>query len=93
MLEFNANNVEELEAEARERAHEVSINVVTSVIKALEANVDKVIIGIMVTVDLDLSVERSGYLEALQTNLVRCEEAEEYELCKEAIKWIKKLSK
>jgi hypothetical protein len=93
MLEFNANNVEELEAEARERAHEVSINVVTSVIKALEADVDKVIIGIMVTVDLDLSVERSGYLEALQTNLVRCEEAEEYELCKEAIKWIKKLSK
>ena len=93
MLKFNANNVEELEAEARERAHEVSVNVVTCVIKALEADVDKVIIGIMITVDLDLSVERSGYLEALQTNLVRCEEAEEYELCKEAIKWIKKLSK
>ena len=93
MLEFNANNVEELEAEARERAHEVSVNVVTCVIKALEADVDKVIIGIMITVDLDLSVERSGYLEALQTNLTRCEEAEEYELCKEAIKWIKKLSK
>ena len=93
MLEFNANNVEELEAEARERAHEVSVNVVTCVIKALEADVDKVIIGIMITVDLDLSVERSGYLEALQTNLTRCEEAEEYEWCKEAIKWIKKLSK
>ena len=27
----------------------------------------------------------------LETNLVRCEEAEEYELCKEAITWIKKL--
>jgi|TARA_R110000782_G_scaffold193237_1_gene282843 hypothetical protein len=93
MLEFSANNVEELEAEARDRAHEVSVNVVTCVIKALEADVDKVIIGIMVSVDLDLSVERSGYLEALQTNLTRCEEAEEYELCKEAIKWIKKLSK
>ena len=92
MLNFNANNVEELEAEARERAHEVSVNVVTCVIKALEADVDKIIIGVMVTVDLDLSVERSGYLEALQTNLVRCEEAEEYELCKEAIKWIKKLT-
>ena len=82
MLKFNANNVEELEAEARERAHEVSVNVVTCVIKALEADVDKIIIGVMVTVDLDLSVERSGYLEALQTNLVRCEEAEEYELWK-----------
>jgi hypothetical protein len=42
---------------------------------------------------MDLSVERSGYLEALETNLVRCEEAEEYELCKESIKWIKKLKK
>ena len=93
MLEFSANNVEELEAEARDRAHEVSVNVVTCVIKALEADVDKVIIGVIISVDLDLSVERSGYLEALQTNLTRCEEAEEYELCKEAIKWIKKLSK
>ena len=92
MLEFNANNVEELEAEGRDRAHEVSVNVVTCVIKALEADVDKVIIGVIISVDLDLSVERSGYLEALQTNLTRCEEAEEYELCKEAIKWIKKLS-
>lgn len=93
MLEFNANNIDELEYEAMQRAHEVSVCVVTSVIKALEADVDKVIIGIMVTADLDLTVERSGYLQALQTNLVRCEEAEEYELCKAAIKWIKKLSK
>jgi hypothetical protein len=93
MLEFNANNIDELESEAMQRAHEVSVGVVTSVIKALEADVDKVIIGIMVTADLDLTVERSGYLQALQTNLVRCEEAEEYELCKAAIKWIKKLSK
>jgi hypothetical protein len=42
-------------------------------------------------VELDLSVEKSGFLEALETNLVRCEEAEEYELCKESINWIKKL--
>lgn len=91
MLEFNANNLEELEEEARKRAHEVSVVVVSGVIKALEKNVDKVVIGILKTVDLDLSVDREGYLEALETNLVRCEEAEEYELCKEAIIWIKKL--
>ena len=41
--------------------------------------------------DLDLSVEKSGYLDSLETNLVRVEEAEEFELCKESIKWIKKL--
>jgi Flp pilus assembly secretin CpaC len=93
MLEFNADNIEELEAEAAKRAHEVSVEVTKSVIKALEKDVDKVVIGLLATIDMDLSVERSGYLEALETNLVRCEEAEEYELCKESIKWIKKLKK
>jgi len=91
MLDFNANNLEELESEAQLRAHEVSVCVVTGVIKALENNVDKVVIGILKSADLDLSIEKSGYLEGLETNLVRCEEAEEYELCKEAIVWIKKL--
>jgi hypothetical protein len=91
MIEFNAGNLDELEAEARERAYEVSIAVVTGVLKALDNNVDKVIIGILTNVDLDLTVARTGYLTALETNLVRCEEAEEYELCKEAIIWIKKL--
>ena len=91
MLEFDASNLEELESEAHSRAHEVSVCVVRGVIKALENNVDKVVIGILKSVDLDLSIEKSGYLEGLETNLVRCEEAEEYELCKEAIIWIKKL--
>jgi len=91
MLEFNASNLEELEAEAQSRAHEVSVYVVGGVIKALENNVDKVIIGTLTSVELDLSIEKDGYLEGLETNLVRCEEAEEYELCKEAIIWIKKL--
>jgi len=91
MLEFNANNLEELESEARDRAHEVSVCVVTAVIKALENNIDKVIVGTLASADLDLSIDKAGYLEGLETNLVRCEEAEEYELCKEAIIWIKKL--
>tara|TARA_R110000796_G_scaffold24572_1_gene69857 strand:+ start:1059 stop:1346 length:288 start_codon:yes stop_codon:yes gene_type:complete len=91
MLEFNANNLEDLEIEARKREHEVAVYVVTGVIKALEENVDKVVIGTLKQLDLDLSVDKAGYLEALETNLVRCEEAEEYELCKDAIAWIKKL--
>ena len=91
MLEFDAKNLEELELEAAAKAHEVSVEVTKSVIKALENNVDKVVIGILCSLDLDLSVDKSGYLDALETNLVRCEEAEEFELCKESIKWIKKL--
>ncbi len=91
MLEFNAENLEELEIEAAARAHEVSVEVTKGVIKALDNNVDKVVIGVLATLDLDLSVDKEGYLEALETNLVRCEESEEFELCKESIKWIKKL--
>ena len=91
MLYFKATNIEELEIEAQKRAHEVSVVTTSSIIKALEKDADKVVVGILSTLDLDLSVERSGYLEGLKTNLVRCEEAEEYELCKQSIKWIKKL--
>lgn len=89
MLEFNASNLEELEAEAKERAHEVAIGVTKGVVKALENNIDKVIIGTLKTADLDLAVARDGYLTALETNLFRVEEAEEYELCKTVISWIK----
>jgi hypothetical protein len=91
MIEFNSDSVEDLEIEAQKRAHEVSVEVTKAVILALEKDVDKVVVAILKNVDLDLSVEKSGFLEALEFNLVRCEEAEEYELCKESIKWIKKL--
>ena len=91
MLYFEASNIEELEAEAQRRAHEVSIATTSAIIEALDKGADKVVVGILSTLDLDLSVEKSGYLEALETNLVRCEEAEEFELCKQSIKWIKKL--
>ena len=57
----------------------------------MECGADKVVIGILTTLDMDLNVDKSGYLEALETNLVRCEAAEEYELCEKAISWIKKL--
>ena len=91
MLYFEATNIEELEIEAKKRAHEVSASTTSAIIEALNKGADKVVVGVLSTLDLDLSVEKSGFLEALETNLVRCEEAEEYELCKESIKWIKKL--
>ena len=91
MLYFEATNIVELEIEAQKRAHEVSVFTTTAIIEALNKGADKVVVGILSTLNLDLSVEKSGYLDALETNLVRCEEAEEYELCKESIKWINKL--
>tara|TARA_R110001592_G_C13006884_1_gene736420 strand:+ start:532 stop:813 length:282 start_codon:yes stop_codon:yes gene_type:complete len=93
MLNFKAENIEDLEEEARGRALEVSVEVVTAVIKALESDADRVVIGILTSINMDLNVDRANYLEALETNLARCEEAEEYELCEKAISWIKKLKK
>ena len=93
MLNFKAENIEDLEEEARGRALEVSVEVVTAVIKALESDADRVVIGILTSINMDLNVDRANYLEALETYLARCEEAEEYELCEKAISWIKKLKK
>tara|TARA_R100000544_G_scaffold22196_1_gene11047 strand:- start:186 stop:467 length:282 start_codon:yes stop_codon:yes gene_type:complete len=93
MLNFKAGNIEDLEEEARGRALEVSVEVVTAVIKALESDADRVVIGILTSINMDLNVDKANYLEALETNLARCEEAEEYELCEKAISWIKKLKK
>ncbi len=91
MLHFEATNIEELEVEAQKRAHEVSVFTTKAIVNALEQGADKVVVGVLTTLDLDLSVQKDGYLEALETNLVRCEESEEFELCKQSIKWIKKL--
>jgi len=88
MLEFNANNMEELEEEARLKATEVSLEVVEAVCNGLDEGADVVALGILSNLDMDITVRRENYLEALRLNIHRVEEAEEYELCSRAVKWI-----
>jgi hypothetical protein len=92
MLKFNASNIEELQEEVKERAHEVSIAIVTSIILALEQDVDNVEIGSVAGGGLSIAVKCSDFLKALELNLKRCQEAEEYELCAKAVDWMAKLS-
>lgn len=92
MIEFNSTTLDELVIESEDRALEISVCIVKCVIKALTANADDVVVGYMYHLDLDLTVESDGYLEALEDNLIRCEEAEEYELCQEAVFWIRELT-
>jgi hypothetical protein len=40
---------------------------------------------------MDITVKKPGFLAALQTNLQKCSDAEEFELCTKATEWIKKL--
>ena len=89
MLQFDAENFNSLELEVKERAEEVSLATVKAICKGLELGVDMVNVGFMKNLNVDITCDKSGFLEALTLNLSRCEEAEEYELCAKARKWIK----
>jgi len=88
MLEFNAENIEDLEEEAKLKATEISITIIESVCKALDEDVDVVAMGFLKKLNMDISVKRENYLEALELNFQRVEDAEEFELCQRASKWI-----
>ena len=88
MLEFNAENIEDLEEEAKLKATEISIAITQSVCKALEEDVDVVAMGFLKKLNMDISVKRENFLEALELNFKRVEDAEEFELCEESSKWM-----
>ena len=91
MLRLNSTNLEELEQEFIERATEVSVEIVKNICDALDADADEVNIAIVTQLNIDIKVNRQGYLEGLTSNLSRCAEAEEFELCHRAKEWIEAL--
>lgn len=91
MLKFNAKTAQELEEELTKRSNEISVETVRGIILALENDDDAVLLGFIPSVQMDVTVKRSGYLTALELNLGKCVDSDEFELCKEATKWIKTL--
>jgi hypothetical protein len=91
MILFESENSEDLELETQTRSEEVSIEICKSVCDGLDEDVDSVVIGYIAKLNMELLVNRGGYLEALEKNLPRCIEAEEYELCARVKTWIGKL--
>ena len=89
MLKFNAKTAQELEEELTKRSNEISVETVRGIILALENDDDAVLLGFIPSVQMDVTVKRSGYLTALELNLEKCVDSDEFELCKEATKWIK----
>jgi hypothetical protein len=89
MLQFSARNAQELEEELAIRSNEIAVETIRGIVLALENDVDAVLLGFIPSVHMDVTVKRSGFLSALEINVNRCAEAEEFELCKEATKWIK----
>ena len=91
MIEFQATNFDELDEEARLRATEVAVTVVNAVCRGIEEEVDVVSVGIIENLELDLTISKENFLEALELNIQRVEEAEEFELSAKALKYIKQL--
>jgi len=91
MIEFNSENLEDLEEEARSRAIEVSVAIVEGICNGLDKGADKIALGFMKSQNLDINVDKENYLDALLINLGRVEQAEEFELCQRAVQWIDKL--
>ena len=88
MLEFNAENIEDLEEEAKQKATQISIAITEAVCKALQEGVDIVAMGFLKKLNMDISIQKENFLEALELNFKRVEDAEEFELCERSSKWI-----
>lgn len=91
MIEFEATNLEELEQEAFQKRYEISIATVKAICKGIEENVDVVSLGFLSKIDMDISVKKENFLEALELNIGRVSEMEEYELCAKAVEYIQLL--
>jgi hypothetical protein len=88
MIEFEATNYEELEEEAQRRAHEISIATLNAICNGIDEGADVISLGFLTNLNMDISVKRSDYLEALKLNIRRAAEVEEFELCAKVTEYI-----
>jgi hypothetical protein len=89
-IELKALSDEELAMEMLERKTEMTLLLSKKILWALENNRD---IFIYAYVNLEegqraIGVKRESFLEALEKNIIRLEEYEEFELCEKVKEWI-----
>jgi hypothetical protein len=89
MIRFESKDFSELEEEIAKRLHEISVATLTAVCKGIEENADVIALGFSSSLDVDVIVTRENYLNALELNLQRAVEVEEFELCAKAQEYIK----
>lgn len=89
MIRFKAKNFIELEEEIATRQHEISVATLTAICKGIEENADVIALGLSSSLDIDIIITKENYLNALELNLQRAVEAEEFELCTKAQEYIK----
>ena len=80
MIKLKGTTPEEISQEFIDRKNDIAIEIVTTIIYAIENSLDKVLVDIVCPLPMDISVLKKDYTKALKTNSQTLLEYEEYEL-------------
>ena len=80
MIQLKGINTTELAQELIDRKRDISVEIVTTILHAIENSLDEVSVDIECPIEMDISVQKKDYDKALKTNSVTLLEYEESEL-------------
>ena len=80
MIKLKATTPEEITQEFIDRKRDIAVEIVTTILHAIENSLDEVLVDIECPIEMDISVQKEDYDKALKTNSVTLLEYEEYEL-------------
>ena len=80
MIKLKATTPEEIRQEFIDRKRDIAVEIVTTILHAIENSLDEVLVDIECPIEMDISVQKEDYDNALKTNSVTLLEYEEYEL-------------
>ena len=80
MIKLKATTPEEIRQEFIDRKRDIAVEIVTTILHAIENSLDEVLVDIECPIEMDISVQKEDYDKALKTNSVTLLEYEEYEL-------------
>ena len=80
MIRLKATTPEEIKQEFIDRKRDIAVEIVTTILHAIENSLDEVLVDIECPIEMDISVQKEDYDKALKTNSITLLEYEEYEL-------------
>ena len=80
MIRLKATTPDEIQQEFIDRKRDIAVEIVTTILHAIENSLDEVFVDIECPLPMDISVLKKDYTKALKTNSQTLLEYEEYEL-------------
>ena len=80
MIRLKATTPEEIQQEFIDRKRDIAVEIVTTILYAIENSLDEVVVDIECPIPVDISAQKKDYDKALKTNSETLLEYEVYEL-------------